>query len=49
MAYPDTLAKACAGADCLVMLVEHAGVMAELEAQRPEIDRNMRTAQVLRF
>jgi UDP-N-acetyl-D-mannosaminuronic acid dehydrogenase len=49
MAYPDTLAKACSGADCLVMLVEHTGVMAELEAQRPEIDRNMRTAQVLRF
>ena len=49
MGYPDTLAKAWSGADCLVMLVAHTGVMAELEAQRPEIDRNMRTAQVLRF
>jgi len=49
MAYPGTLAAACAGADCLVLLVEHTVVMAELEAQRPEIDRNMRTAQVLRF
>jgi hypothetical protein len=31
------------------LLVEHTVVMAELAAQRPEIDRNMRTAQVLRF
>ena len=49
MAYPGTLAAACAGADCLVLLVEHTAVMAELAAQRPEIDRNMRTVQVLRF
>ena len=49
MAYPGSLAAACAGADCLVLLVEHTVVMAELAAQRPEIDRNMRTAQVLRF
>jgi UDP-N-acetyl-D-mannosaminuronic acid dehydrogenase len=50
LAYPaGTLASAAAGADCLVILIEHQVVLAELAAQRPAILAALRTPQVLRF
>lgn len=44
-----SLVEACAGADCLAILVPHEVVMDELRRRRPEIDRAMRSPIVLEF
>jgi len=45
----ESLAAASHGADCLVVLVEHEKVRAELAEDGPTIRRGMRTPIVLRF
>ena len=49
MAFPSTLAAACTDADCLALLVEHEVVMEEVVATRADIQKAMRTRNVLRF
>ena len=44
-----SLAEACAGADCLAILVPHAGVVDELARSRAEIERAMRSPIILQF
>ncbi len=44
-----SLAEAARGADCLVILVEHAVVLNELAAKEREIKSSMRTPVILRF
>jgi UDP-N-acetyl-D-mannosaminuronic acid dehydrogenase len=48
MGYASLMA-ACAGADCLVILVPHEGVLAELAERRAEIERAMRAPVILQF
>ncbi len=47
MAFPSNLAEACAGADCLAILVQHEVVMEEIAAKRADIEQAMRTPQIL--
>jgi UDP-N-acetyl-D-mannosaminuronic acid dehydrogenase len=49
MAFPSTLAAACTDADCLALLVEHEVVMEEVATTRADIQKAMRTGNVLRF
>lgn len=44
-----SLAEVARDADCLALLVEHDVVMAELEANRPDIERVMKHPIILRF
>jgi UDP-N-acetyl-D-mannosaminuronic acid dehydrogenase len=45
----ESLVAACDGADCLAVLVPHAMVLSDLERDRAEIERAMRSAIILQF
>ena len=47
--WKSTLAAACKGADMLAVLIQHKIVMDELNANRAEIEKGMRTPRVLVF
>ena len=47
--WKSTLAEACQGVDMLAVLIQHKVVMDELNANRAEIEKGMRTPRVLVF
>ncbi len=47
--WSGTLAKACAGADLLVILIQHEVVMQELKATRAEIEAALRMKRIIVF